>query len=220
MVCSIHKRCYLLQKFLSPKIKNKDVNSWNVYRKCQNHVTSLIRKKKSDYLHNVIQESSIDSCQMYKLLNDILPNRSRTTFYYDITPDEFNNYFSRMESNFKNDICIPQFYVPEKLSFKFGLISSSFIVRELLTLKHKSSPDVLGLHGTYLSLIAHATAPSLYVLFNKSLRLGYVPSDWKLAHVTPLYKGNGSKKDLNNYQPISVISHMPKIIEICWQFTL
>ena len=42
--------------------------------------------------------------------------------------------------------------------------------------------------------------------------MGYVPSDWKLTRVTPLYKGNGSKKDLNNYRPISVISHITKII--------
>ena len=29
---------------------------------------------------------------MYKLLNDILPKRSRTTSYYDITPNEFNPF--------------------------------------------------------------------------------------------------------------------------------
>jgi hypothetical protein len=62
-------------------------------------------------------------------------------------------------------------------------------------------------------MAAHTIAPSLYVLFNKSLNLGHVPRDWKLARVTPLYKGKGSKSELGNYRPISVISHIPKIIE-------
>ena len=42
-------------------------------------------------------------------------------------------------------------------------------------------PDVLGLHGSILSIIADVITPSLYVLFNCSLSLGYVPGDWKLA---------------------------------------
>ena len=52
-----------------------------------------------------------------------------------------------------------------------------------------------------------------HILFNKSLTLGYVQDDWKLARVTPLYKGNGCRNVLGNYRPISVISHVPKILQ-------
>ena len=31
------------------------------------------------------------------------------------------------------------------------------------------------------------------------------PSAWKVAKVTPVYKGNGSRSDRNNYRPISVL---------------
>ena len=41
---------------------------------------------------------------------------------------------------------------------------------------------------------------------------GIYPSDWKLAKVTPIFK-NGSKSDLNNYRPISVIPAAAKIFE-------
>ena len=39
-----------------------------------------------------------------------------------------------------------------------------------------------------------------------------LPSDWKLAKVSPIFK-NGSKSDLNNYRPISAIPTVAKIFE-------
>ena len=64
-----------------------------------------------------------------------------------------------------------------------------------------------------MGIAAPAIAPILTFIFNKSLLLGYIPDDWKLARVTPLYKGKGKKSDCVSYRPISVIFHIPKIIE-------
>ena len=44
---------------------------------------------------------------------------------------------------------------------------------------------------------------------------GVVLDDWKLAKVTPVYKGKGDKNELGNYRPISVVSHLSKIFEKC-----
>ena len=41
-------------------------------------------------------------------------------------------------------------------------------------------------------------------LFNKSLQLGKVPRDWKLANVVPVYK-KGNKEQTENYRPISLL---------------
>ena len=63
-----------------------------------------------------------------------------------------------------------------------------------------------------LKIAADVVAPSLTCIFNQSLLTGLYPSDWKLAKVTPIFK-NGSKTDLNNYRPISVIPAVAKIFE-------
>ena len=50
-------------------------------------------------------------------------------------------------------------------------------------------------------------------LFNTSIRLGVIPSEWKTARVTPIPKGTTSS-DPANYRPISLLSVLSKLLEI------
>lgn len=52
----------------------------------------------------------------------------------------------------------------------------------------------------------------LSVLFKKSLLEGKVPSDWKSANITPIFK-KGDKKIASNYRPVSLTSVICKIME-------
>jgi hypothetical protein len=45
------------------------------------------------------------------------------------------------------------------------------------------------------------------------MQLGHVPSDWKSANVTAIYKGKGESCDPSNYRPISVANCFEKILE-------
>ena len=55
-------------------------------------------------------------------------------------------------------------------------------------------------------------APSLCMIFNKSLQLGSLPSDWKLANVVPVHK-KGAKDHVENYRPISPLPIVSKVFE-------
>ena len=57
-------------------------------------------------------------------------------------------------------------------------------------------------------------APSLCELFNKSLRLGSLPMDWKLANVVPVFKKD-NKEYAENYRPISLLYLVSKVMERC-----
>ena len=61
-------------------------------------------------------------------------------------------------------------------------------------------------------LIKDEIAPSLAKLFTKSLTSGDFPSTYKLANVRPIYK-RGDKSVPSNYRPISLLSHMSKLLE-------
>ena len=53
----------------------------------------------------------------------------------------------------------------------------------------------------------------LTLLFQKSMDMGKLPVDWKLANITPIYKSKGSKESVENYRPISLTSQVFKIFE-------
>ena len=54
--------------------------------------------------------------------------------------------------------------------------------------------------------------PSLRDL--RSLEEGYIPSEWKLANVVPVYKKDG-KDHVENYRPISLLCIISKVLERC-----
>ena len=58
------------------------------------------------------------------------------------------------------------------------------------------------------------TAPSLCKLFNRSLGVGYIPSEWKLANVVPVHKKD-EKGHVENYRPISLLCIISKVLEHC-----
>ena len=100
-------------------------------------------------------------------------------------------------------------------NFVFTNLTSAQIEKELLSLNEVPGLDVLNMDRRLLRLCATIIAPSLSYIFNQSLVDGVVPTDFKLARVTPVYK-NGEDCDISNhsdYRPISVICHIAKIFE-------
>ena len=58
----------------------------------------------------------------------------------------------------------------------------------------------------------HLVKP-LTLLFNRSLQLGQVPQQWKMANVSAIFKNKGNNNDPTNYRPISITSCLGKILE-------
>ena len=67
--------------------------------------------------------------------------------------------------------------------------------------------------------LANYISPNITTLFNFSLANGIYPGEWKKANVIPIYKRKGSKSDVENYRPISVLPSLGRILEkaVCRQ---
>ncbi|KAF7239217.1 RNA-directed DNA polymerase from mobile element jockey [Varanus komodoensis] len=71
-------------------------------------------------------------------------------------------------------------------------------------------PD--GLHLRVLRELAGVLSCPLASIFEASWRTGEVPEDWRVASVVPIFK-MGSRKDMGNYGPVSLMSIVGKTIE-------
>jgi hypothetical protein len=62
-----------------------------------------------------------------------------------------------------------------------------------------------------MKLCASELAPAIVRVFQTSLISGTVPSDWKEALITPLFK-KGERNVASNYRPVSLTSVVSKIL--------
>ena len=69
------------------------------------------------------------------------------------------------------------------------------------------------IHPTLIKRIKCFLIKPLKILFNKSIQLGIVPHDWKIANVTPTYKNNRKPFNVESYRPICQTSPICKIFE-------
>ena len=83
---------------------------------------------------------------------------------------------------------------------------------EKLNPNKAAGPD--GIHPRLLKETSKILAPPLTVLFNRLLKEKKVPSIWKDANVTPLFK-KGKHYLASNYRPVSLTSQVCKIFESC-----
>ena len=71
-------------------------------------------------------------------------------------------------------------------------------------------PD--GIHGKILKNCAVGLAFPLTCIYKVSYNCGYLPEEWKLANVVPIFK-KGSKTEVKNYRPISLTCLVMKVFE-------
>ena len=79
-------------------------------------------------------------------------------------------------------------------------------------LKENSTPGEDNVHPKVLKECHRALAIPLTKIFKTSLTTGNLPRDWLSAIVSPIFK-KGSKAKVENYRPVSLTSHVCKVLE-------
>ena len=77
---------------------------------------------------------------------------------------------------------------------------------------HKATGDD-GISIKILKIAAPAVLPSLTELLNLCISNKIFPFVWKVAKITAVFKGNGSRSDGNNHRPISVVLVLSEVLE-------
>ena len=225
LVGEIHKRDFLKKKATS----TNDPLIWKEFKDARNRVNNSIMKAKRKYFSEKLDASKCDTCKTWRLINELQSRQCKSTKVSQIksghqvftSPEDiaeaFNNHFTSIGQTLAREIPTvdtdPLYYVkPSDRVFSFERINVQEVVNLVKGIDAGKATGLDNIPCKLLKIAADVVAPSLTCIFNQSLLTGIYPSDWKLAKVTPIFK-NGSKTDLNNYRPISVIPAVAKIFE-------
>ena len=191
---------------------------WQKYRELRNKINDTIKFEKQQYYEDAIISNQRNPKSMWKKINELVrENKHNSTMKCNIPASKFNDFFSTIgrkvtaklgnggEFKWKNP--------PSVHSFEFHIIEENKVRKDIEALDSDSSNDVLKLDCKLLKLSSSLICTSLTHLFNLSLMSRIIPPDWKLARITPIYKGKGDTSEECNYRPISVLSYVAKLFE-------
>ena len=99
-----------------------------------------------------------------------------------------------------------------KLNFSFQPVCVSYIQSLLDRIKCNKSCGPNNIMPKILKYSAPSIAVHLTKLLNLCISTSTWPTEWKLSHVTPVFKKDDATL-VSNYRPISVQSIIPKILE-------
>ena len=91
-------------------------------------------------------------------------------------------------------------------------VTPEMIAKKIKKMKDNKSPGVDGIPPKLLKEIIEQISTPLAKLFNLSLEKGIVPSEWKEANITPLFK-KGSRNKPENHRTVSLTSVVCKLLE-------
>lgn len=213
------------------KHKSKTFNKWlktrkqtdyKLYRRASNKCRQVCNAAKKGYEAEVAREAKANPKKFWSYINTKLKTKSGMS---DLNREDgtktsddnekseiLNKYFCSVftNENLTQMPTIPNYHTNSQLC------NITFTVEEVLghlnnlNINKSCGPDEL--HPRVLKELASVIAEPLSNIFNSSMNSGTLPSDWKLANISPVFK-KGNKCEVKNYRPISLTSIICKIME-------
>ena len=212
---------------------------WNKYQEFRNKHKSLMFKNRTKYYTSFTSSNSPSSPLLWNKINPFINPNKKPKLQPELfmnneintemeTANMFVNFFSSIldkftfldlsnciwysDNSFKSNNMLASI-LKNNNKFYFPDFNEKEVLEELLKVDPYSSPGAVNIEAKIFSLCAVELSPILTKLFNLCLKTKKIPDEWKIAHITPLYKGKGSKSDLNNYRPISTLPPIAKVFE-------
>ena len=213
--------------FLKKAKKSSRDEDWLAYKSMRNRVTNSVKRAKQTYNKKLIDNHKDDTKAFWRTTKKIIPGNKSSGGSKNINIDGvlcseasdgkkiangFDNFFASAAVRLKRafgSVSFKKRSVDQKVNgsipnFKFELVNESLIVKTLQGLKASKASGLDNISPRMLKDAAVVVAKALTRIVNESLSQGTVPSEWKYAKITSLYK-KGISTDMDNHRPISVL---------------
>ena len=227
----IRQRDYFLKKAR----KSSRDEDWLAYKSMRNRVTNSVKRAKQTYNKKLIDNHKDDTKAFWRTMKKIIPGNKSFGGSKNVnidgvlcseashgkkTANDFNKFFASAAVRLKRalgNVSFKKRSVDQKVNgsipnFQFELINESLVVKTLQGLKASKASGLDNISPRMLKDAAVVVAKPLTRIVIESLSQGTVPSEWKYAKITPLYK-KGMSTDMDNYRPISVLPVVSKVLE-------
>ena len=191
----------------------KHNKEWVAYRRKRNFVTNLIRRKKKLYIESVINSCrSASTKPVWNALN--LSSKPNSSVKSDLSSSALNLHFASIACKLTHKLS-GSFSKADVLPSSVDSIpplTPSLCLKYLNSISDNKSAGPDNVSVKMLKFSFSVVVDIITDMINRMLIEGVFPKQWKLARVTPIFKG-GNKNDPSNFRPISVVSVLSKILE-------
>ena len=191
------------------------------YIKQRNITDELIKKAKRDYESDIMKSIKSHPKRFYSYVRDKqkvkvkVSNLDKGDGNFTKTDSEscqvlsdfFSSVFTKEDSG-----KLPEFSQRTDSEVNNILVTEQKVKKKLLNLKTDKSQGPDGINPRVLKECGSSLSKPLAVIYQKSLDTGILPSDFKRANITPIFK-KGSRSSPGNYRPVSITSVPCKILE-------
>ena len=228
--CARKKNLYH-EFILVPTVENKaKYDKMNEF--CAKHVDLA----KSKYRKKYFEEHKDNSRKQWQMINELLNRQKKNVRVSRLIDDKgkivntapeiaenFNDYFANIASNLKSDVSKQSeetqsensyqnfLHQPAENELHLSRVGAQEVHKIIKNFKNKSTLDTK-ISALKIANKSFSFTHILAKIINKSFSDGIFPHQLKNARVVPIFK-EGSKTEVGNYRPISLLSSFSKIYE-------
>ena len=205
---------------------------FDLYKKYRNQISNLIRFSKKNYYSKEIIENKNNGNKMFKIMNEIVLNKKTVEKTDKIVlcingqekrnsldvAEIMNDYFINISSEITNNLVITNgSYLDTMVHnqcplFNFQMCNSAEVIDIIDNINKKAAVGLDNISCKFLKIYKNLIGPKVSSLINDIFSTSIFPRNMKTSKVIFIYK-SGSRTEMSNYRPISILNSISKVIE-------
>ena len=222
-VKKLFRRCHRYHKIAQRSRNESDIENHRLARKTAKAAWKQAKNKYANKLFNRMANPEQRQKAYWKLMNSVsctkhtsIPTLIVDGRSYASGVDKFeilNKFFVEQTIlNCETEPVLPPLEVKCDDALSNIVVSEMEVVQVLHSLNTSKASGPDDHDELVLKSNAEQLAYPIVYIVNRSLSSGVFPTEWKQAHVTPVFK-KGNRQDYRNYRPIFLLSCTSKVLE-------